>query len=118
MVVADTSIWISHLRKANATLSQLLSEDALLMHPFVIGELACGTLKGRTQFLALLNLLPAAPEASTNEVLAFIEARKLHGKGIGWVDAPSPCFRPLSKAHLWSEDKSLAKAASSLHISF
>lgn len=87
MVLADTSVWIDHLHHGEPVLASALEEGTVLTHPFVIGALACGNLHRRTEILRLLGELPQAPVATNSEVLAFIERRKLMGRGIGFVDA-------------------------------
>ena len=106
--LVDTSVWIDHLRSGNARLIELLREDSVLIHPAVIGELACGTLRKRAETLANLRLLPRAPEASLDEVLHFIDEHHLHGRGIGWVDAQLLASAALSDASLWTLDARLA----------
>jgi len=59
----------------------------VLAHPFVIGELALGSIKDRAVVIAQLGKLPRASTATDAEVLALIEAHALHGAGIGYVDA-------------------------------
>jgi predicted nucleic acid-binding protein len=54
VVLVDTSVWIEHLRSENRHLSELLDRNIVLMHPFVLGELACGRLVNRKAVLALL----------------------------------------------------------------
>ena len=46
MILVDTSVWIEHLRSANAILRELLGDGEVLGHPFVLGELALGNLRG------------------------------------------------------------------------
>jgi predicted nucleic acid-binding protein len=107
--VIDTSVWIEHLRKGEEQLAPLLRERRALTHSAVIGELACGLLPKRSQFLADLQLLPRAQEAATDEVLHLIEERRLFGKGLGWVDAQLVASALLSDACLLTHDKRLAQ---------
>ena len=60
LVLADTSIWVDHFRKSNAGLRTLIELDALATHPFVIGELACGSLRNR-EVKAFEKLKPSDP---------------------------------------------------------
>jgi len=83
MVLVDTSVWIDHLRRGNRRLAELLNQAAVVGHPFVIGELACGRLKNRAEILSLLQALPQAPAADQDEVLALVEHVKLYGRGLG-----------------------------------
>jgi predicted nucleic acid-binding protein len=114
MVLADTSIWIDHIRQTDEGLSKILAERGILIHPLVIEELACGTIASET--LALLHKLQFAPIASHAEVMALIKAERLAGTGIGAIDAHLLASARLAKARLWSRDKALHRAAERLHI--
>ena len=119
MILVDTSIWIDHLRAGDADLVELLNDGRALIHPFVIGELACGNLKNRTQVLSLLRELPSAPIASDEEVLYFIENNALMGKGIGYIDAHLLAATALvGDGRIWSRDKRLAILAGSLGLAY
>lgn len=119
MILVDTSIWIDHLRVADPALAQLLNAGRVLAHPFVTGELACGNLQNRVGVLSLMQDLPAAPVATDDEVLVFIDRRSLAGRGIGYVDAHLLCAVALAgKAKLWSRDKRLVSVAEALGIAF
>lgn len=112
MILVDTSVWIDHLRRGDPGLVDLLERASVLMHPFVVGELACGSLRDRGSILELLQDLPAAVVASTDEVLGFVESRALHGKGIGYVDVhllASVALTPGAK--LWTRDTKLHRVA-------
>ena len=85
MILVDSSVWIDHLRAGEPKLAELLNTGRVLVHPFVIGELACGNLKNRTAVLSLLQDLPAVPVATDDEVLFFIERHGLMGQAIGYV---------------------------------
>ncbi len=115
-VLVDTSVWITHLSKGNSELRRLLDAGEVLSHPLVIGELACGNLKNRAEILALLQTLPSARVASGDEVLAFIEARRLAGKGLGHVDVHLLASAALSRAPLWTAHKRLRDAADDLGL--
>lgn len=104
MVLADTSVWIDHLRKGQPRLARLLRDGAVASHSFVIGELACGNLANRTAFFAELNTLPRVLCSSHEEALQFIETRKLWGRGIGWVDVHLLASALLSNCELWTLD--------------
>ena len=86
MILVDTSVWIDHFRSNDPALVSALTAGFVSTHPFVIGELACGSLKNRGELIALLQQLPSAPVATNAEALAFIEGRSLMGRGIGYVD--------------------------------
>ena len=116
MVLADTSIWIEHFRHREPTLADRLSEGLVLMHPFVSGELACGILNGRAAILSDLHALPPSRLASNAEVLQLIEARRLWGRGLGWIDAHLLASALLSNCRFWTLDVRLAKAAAELGL--
>jgi predicted nucleic acid-binding protein len=111
MTLVDTSVWIDHLRSRNASLVALLESDQVLIHPFVIGELACGNLGNRPQVLRLLQSLPVAVPAADAEVLALIERRKLHGAGVGWIDVHLLASALLTPCALWTLDVRLRVVA-------
>jgi hypothetical protein len=117
MILVDTSVWVDHLRRGNGRLAAILEDEQVLVHPFVIGELACGNLKNRREVLGLLATLPAARLASHEEALRLLEARRLFGRGLGWIDTHLLASALLSRAPLWTLDAPLARAASALEIS-
>jgi hypothetical protein len=116
MILVDTSVWIDHLRVGNDRLKTLLFDEQVLCHPFVIGELACGTLRRRVEILAMLKALPEADFLGHEEVLNFLEARRLYGYGIGWVDAHLLASTLLTGCALWTLDKPLRRAAATLNV--
>ncbi|MDQ2681188.1 MAG: type II toxin-antitoxin system VapC family toxin [Candidatus Eremiobacteraeota bacterium] len=117
MILIDTSVWIDHLRLGDETLSRLLRAENVLMHPFVIGELALGSLKQRQALLSDLRDLPRAPVASDSELLHFIDQVGLPGSGIGYVDAHLLASTQLTPGStLWTRDKRLQQVATSLGL--
>jgi predicted nucleic acid-binding protein len=117
LILADTSIWIDHLRSEDQELRKHLTQGNIVIHPFIIAELALGSLKERVKTLALLDLLPQVRVAQTGEVRLLIEARRLFSLGIGLIDAhliASVFLDPLTL--LWTRDKPLRKAAETLGI--
>lgn len=119
MILVDTSVWIDHLREGVQALSDLLETNSVLMHPFVIGELACGNLAFRQEILRLLRNLPTAAKASDSEVLQFIELNKLMGKGIGFTDAHLLAATALTMdASLWTHDKRLRAVARRMELDY
>ena len=111
MILVDTSVWVEHLRCGLPRLAALLQEGTVLIHPWVIGDLACGTLSNRRQVLELLQGLPAATVASAAEVLLLIERDQLMGRGIGYVDVHLLASARLSHCRLWTQDRRLAAVA-------
>jgi predicted nucleic acid-binding protein len=117
LILADTSVWVDHLRRGNRALAELLDSRAVLIHPFVIGELALGELRPRAIILDNLSELPSAGIATHEEVLHFIERRGLFGRGIGYVDVHLLAAVELtSGASLWTYDKRLHRAADYLGV--
>lgn len=117
MILVDTSVWIDHLRSGEPSLAIALNEGKVLMHPFVLGELACGSLKNRDDVLQLLSALPSAPIATDRETLEFIERRSLMGRGIGYIDVHLLASTALAgTAWLWTSDRRLAAAAAELEL--
>ncbi len=82
MILVDTSVWVEHLRAGNSTLAALLEQNYVVIHPWIVGELACGNLKNRSQLLRLWQSLDSIPGTNDEEVLYFIEQHKLMGRGI------------------------------------
>lgn len=114
MILVDTSVWVDHLRRGNERLKTLLTENRVLSHPFIIGELACGSLRNRQEILGLLGALPQAPLAEHDEVLRLVEEEPLHGQGIGWIDAHLIAAARLAHSGIWTLDSRLASAASAV----
>ena len=117
MILVDTSVWVDHLRRGNARLERLLNDALVLVHPFVVGELALGVLKRRSQVLGLLEEMPQAEAASHDEVLEFVDRHSLAGSGVGWIDVHLLVSAALSGVSLWTLDRRLANAARRLALS-
>lgn len=119
MILVDTSVWVDHLRDGAPALAAALDRGSVLMHPFVLGELACGNLKNRGEVLRLLGGLPAAPLATDPEALDYIERRALMGRGIGYVDVHLLASAALAgAARLWTRDKRLTAVAADLKLAY
>jgi predicted nucleic acid-binding protein len=119
VILVDTSVWIDHLRIGDAALVDHLNAGRVQMHPFIVGELACGNLKHREAVLSLLQDLPTSSVATDEEVLFFIERQRLMGKGIGYIDAHLLTAAALaSGSRLWTRDKRLAAVAETLDLHY
>ena len=119
MILVDTSVWIDHLRTGEPALATALEGGRVMMHPFVLGELACGNLQNRREVLRLLNALPAAPTATDPEALDFIERRALMGRGLGYIDVHLLASTALAAAaRMWTRDRRLAAVAAELELVF
>ncbi len=118
MVLVDTAVWIDHLRNHSTALDDLLQRGLVLAHPLVIGELACGNLKNRSEILNLLQALPQAKAAGQEEILSFIETHTLQGKGMGLIDVHLLAAALLNHCPLWTLDKTLAGFATLLRVAY
>ena len=117
MILVDTSVWVDHLRLGDIILAGLLQSCRVLIHPFIIGELALGGLRPNTQLLTLLQALPEASVATNSEVLFLITQHNLGGRGIGYVDAHLLAAARLTpNASLWTRDKRLQSVAAHLNV--
>jgi len=118
MILIDTSVWIDHLRQRDDHLVITLLAGHVLIHPWVIGDIACSSLKDREQVLDLLRSLPLCSVALEDEVLLFIEQNKLMARGIGYVDVHLLASTKLSGATLWTRDKRLLIIAKEMNIAY
>jgi predicted nucleic acid-binding protein len=116
MVLVDTSVWIDHLHRGEARLSKLLDAGEVVIHPFVIGELACGNLKNRSEILTLLAELPEASRVGDNEVLLFLEHHKLAGCGLGLVDVHLLASCRMDSLPIWTKDARLKSTATRIGL--
>ena len=115
MILADTSVWISHFRKKDTDLYQHLQRNNISIHPFVVTELVLGNLPARQKTIASLDSLPMVEVARAAEVRSMIEAKSLFQRGIGFVDAhllASTLITP--RTVLWTRDKQLRSIAEML----
>jgi predicted nucleic acid-binding protein len=116
MTLVDSSVWIDHFAGGVATLKRLLLDYSAGVHPFVLGELACGTLRHRAATVADLKLLPQVPIASEAEVIHLLESRQLWGRGLGWVDLHLLTAAKLSGWELLTADRAMLRAALAVGI--
>jgi hypothetical protein len=117
VILVDSSVWIDHLRRADAILTDLLDRQQVLIHPFVIGELALGHLQPRDMILEVLMHLDRVIVAHDDEVMRLIEQERLFGLGLGYVDVHLlASVRLTLETSLWTRDKRLSAAAERLSI--
>lgn len=117
MILVDTSVWIDHFRESDATLARLLDSGKVLIHPFVVGEIALGRLRKRDLVLGELQNLPAIVVAMHQEVQHLVDEQKVWGLGIGYVDAHLLAAVQLTRgASLWTRDKRLNAVADRLGL--
>jgi predicted nucleic acid-binding protein len=119
LILVDTSVWAQHIRHEVGALTALLETVDVLIHPFVIGELAMGNYRERAQFLRDLEDLPLSVTAMDREVLKLVDDHRLYGRGIGYVDAHLLASARLSEgALLWTLDDRLHLAAMQMKVAF
>jgi predicted nucleic acid-binding protein len=117
VILADTGVWIDHLRHPAPEMRKQLANANIAMHPFIVAELALGSLRDRTRTLALLDLIPQVRVAQLAEVRRMVETQSLYSRGIGLTDAhlvASTLITPFTQ--LWTRDKRLRLVAETLGI--
>lgn len=118
MILVDASVWVDHFRAGNGHLGELAQKGRILVHPLVVGEVACGNLRNRGATLAHLQELRKPVEASHAETLHLLETERLWGLGIGWVDLHLLASSRLTPCHLWTMDLRLREAARKLGLDY
>jgi predicted nucleic acid-binding protein len=121
MVLVDTSIWIRFLAKRKpyaAELGVLLDRDEAAGHDLIYGELLSGDGGARRELLKLYGLMHRISTVPHADVVAFVRARSLHGRGIGWIDAHLLAAALVADAPLWTADERLSKLASELEVGY
>jgi len=121
IVLVDTSVWIRFLSNRApyaAQLDDLLSRDEVSGHDFVYGELLIGDKAGRKQLLASYEQMHRAPVATHGEVVLLVRERRLHGRGIGWIDAHLLASALVGHLKLWTADPRLAMLAKEFGIAY
>ena len=119
MILVDTSVWVQHLNGRATVLPAALGEQLVLTHPFVIGEISCGTFPTRGEVLRWISELPKATIVAETEVRELIERRQLMGRGIGYIDAHLVASALVTKgAQLLTFDKRLATVAAELNVGY
>jgi hypothetical protein len=121
IVLVDTSVWIRFLSNRApyaAELDRLLSRDEVSGHDFVYGELLVGDVGGRKQLLADYERMHQAPVVAHSDVVAFVQGRRLHGRGVGWFDAHLLASALVGRLKLWTTDPRLATLAQELGIAY
>ena len=116
MILVDTSVWVDHLHHGDEAVAALLDQGSVIMHPFILGELACGSLRNRDETLRTLAALPRAAVATDDEALVMIERSRLMGRGLGYIDVHLIASALIGGDVIWSRDKSLDLAARELKV--
>ncbi|WP_068678114.1 MULTISPECIES: PIN domain-containing protein [unclassified Variovorax] len=117
MILVDTSVWIDHLARGDSGLQSLLEEGEVLMHPYIVAEIALGSLTRRDETVGALQALPEVTVARHVEVMAFLGNERLFGIGIGYVDLHLlAATRLAAGTKLWTRDRRLLQAALRLDL--
>ncbi len=117
MILADTSVWVDHLRNRNPEMEKWLGMGQIAMHPFIVAEISLGSLKNRRQRLADMEALLEVKVAQLSEVRHMIENHALYSKGIGLTDAHLIASCLLTPGtQFWTRDAALEKVAKTLGI--
>ena len=120
MVLVDTSVWIRFLSNRSpyaSELDELLRRGDVSGHDFVLGELLIGDRGGRKELLANYELMHQAPAVPHREVVSFVRQRRLHGRGIGWIDSHLLASALVGRLELWTADPRLAVIAREFAVS-
>jgi predicted nucleic acid-binding protein len=117
MILVDTSVWIDHIDHSEPIMVELLLNDRVRIHPYVIGEISLGSLRDRATVIHALNDLPRVLVATPDEVFYLIEQQRLFSRGIGYVDASLLASAKLQPGvTIWTRDKRLKKIADELAL--
>jgi predicted nucleic acid-binding protein len=119
VILADTSVWVDHLRFRDAGLAELLHAGRIVGHPLVVAEIALGSLRDRSRILDLLDGLPSLPLAEPDEVRTLVDQCRLFGGGIGYVDVSLLGSCLLARgAVLWTRYRRLNDVAREIGVAF
>jgi predicted nucleic acid-binding protein len=119
MILVDSSVWIDHLRGKDPDLEVLLDDGIVLLHPFVLGEIALGNFRNRAGTLKDLRELPEAVVAEPDEVLHLIERETLFGLGLGYIDVHLlASARLMEDTKVWTRDRRLGAAAARMSLAW
>ncbi|HAI10881.1 MAG TPA: VapC toxin family PIN domain ribonuclease [Phycisphaerales bacterium] len=118
MILADTSVWIHHLRNNDRRLAEHLIDGQITTHEYIIAELACGNLAQRDIFLREISSLRLLSTVTIDEVLQLIQLQQLMGKGLGFVDISLLASCLLTDSLLWTRDKRLLDTANNIGCAY
>jgi predicted nucleic acid-binding protein len=121
MVLVDTSVWIRALAGKNPYaqgLARLLDRDEVTGHQLIYGELLIGDIGGRGRLLDDYDRMHQARLVPHRDVVAFVRARALNGRGVGWIDAQLLASAMADRLMLWTADRYFAIAAEKLGVAY
>jgi predicted nucleic acid-binding protein len=114
VILVDTSVWIcffSNQAPYVEYLDTLLDRGEVAGHELIHGELLIGERGGRTNFLASYESMHQASIVPHRDVVAFVRARNLHGRGLGWIDIHLLASALVGRFQVWTADQSFAAVA-------
>jgi predicted nucleic acid-binding protein len=121
MVLVDTSVWIRSFAGHDPfaqELNRLLSNDQVVGHELVYGELLIGDRGGRKKLLGGYNRMFQAAIVPHIDVVAFVEVRNLHGRGVGWIDVSLLASAIVNGLKLWTADPRLSAMADDFGVDY
>ena len=119
MILIDTSVWVDHFHGRQHQLVAALEQEQIVTHPFVIGELACGNIRARSETLSMLKRLPTISPATDSDALALIELRGLMRRGLTYGDVHLLASAAITDGvWLWTNDKKLRAAAEAMNLAY
>jgi predicted nucleic acid-binding protein len=121
VILVDTSVWIRFLSNQAPyaeRLDALLDLGEVTGHELVYGELLVGDRGGRAKLLASYEKMHQASLVPHGDVVAFVRARRLHGRGLGWVDVHLLASAIVGHLQLWTADQSFAALASEFGVAW
>lgn len=121
MVLVDTSVWIHFLTNRApyaAQLDSLLALDEVAGHELVYGELLIGDRGGRLKLLSAYKHMHQTGTVPHHEVVEFVRSRRLHGRGIGWIDVHLLASAVAARVRLWTADPRFSTLAGELGVAY
>lgn len=115
-MLVDTAVWIDHLRGGDPVLVELLEQARVSVHPFIVGEVACGNLTQRAAVLDSMEALPMLPVVGHSDVMNFVQQHRLSGRGLGWIDVHLLASASAAEEVLLTRDRRLHAAAEEMGL--
>lgn len=120
-VLVDTSVWIRFLSNRPpfaVQMDKLLADGAVAGHELVYGELLVGDRGGRQRLLSDYRQMERIPSVPHGDVVAFVTSRRIHGRGVGWIDVHLLASAMVAGVRFWTADGPLDALADELGIAY
>jgi predicted nucleic acid-binding protein len=121
MVLVDTSVWLRALGEHepfHSELRKLLLAGQVIGHDLVYGELLIGDRGGRRNFRSQYEQMTQCHTVHHSELVDFVCHHRLHGRGIGWIDAHLVAAALSERHRLWTADLRLHALAIELGVAY